>query len=170
MTPGAAMQPLLQWLYDTQVATQIRENGALFPWIESIHVLAITLVVGSISVVDLRLLGVAWKGRAVSRLLQEVLPLTWVAFVIAAITGLLLFSSNAVKYAHNTFFLAKMALLVVAFLNMLVFHAVTSRGIEAWDHSPRVPGGVRMAGGFSLALWIAVIACGRWIGFTMSAF
>jgi hypothetical protein len=164
------MQPLLQWLYETPMATAIRESGSLFPWIESIHVLAITLVVGSISIVDLRLLGVVWKGRAVSRLLSEVLPLTWVAFVVAAITGTLLFASNAVKYTGNHFFQAKMILLVVAFLNMLAFHVITSRGMEAWDTSPKVPPGVRAAGGISLALWIAIIACGRWIGFTMNAF
>ncbi len=164
------LQALFQWLYDTPVGTAIRENGNLFPMVESIHVLCITLVVGSISIVDLRLLGIASKGRAVSRLTGEVLPFTWVVFVIAAITGLLLFSSNAVKYAHNTFFLAKMALLVVAFANMMVFHVITSRGIEHWDESPHPPVQAKLAGGVSLALWIAVIVCGRWIGFTMSAF
>jgi hypothetical protein len=164
------MEPLFQWIYDTPVGTAVRESAVLFPTIESIHVLCITLVVGSISIVDLRLLGLVWKGRAISRLLNEVLPLTWVAFVIAVITGLLLFSSNAVKYTHNPFFLSKMALLVVAGANMLAFHVVTSRGMESWDTSPKVPLGVRAAGGFSLALWFAVIVTGRWIGFTMSAF
>jgi hypothetical protein len=164
------MQSIFQSLYDTPFATAIRESGTLFPWIESVHVLSITLVVGSISIIDLRLLGLVWKPRAVSKLMSEVLPLTWVAFVVAAITGSLLFSSNAVKYTQNHFFQAKMLLLVVAFLNMMAFHIVTSRGIEAWDTSPKVPAAVRAAGGVSLALWIAIIACGRWIGFTMSAF
>jgi hypothetical protein len=164
------MQPLLHWLYETTIATAIREDGNLFPWIESVHVLAITLVVGSISIVDLRLIGLVWKGRAVSRLLSEVLPVTWVAFVLAAVTGALLFSSNAEKYTSNHFFQAKMILLVVAFVNMIAFHIVTARGMEAWDTSPKVPVGVRAAGGISLGLWIAIIACGRWIGFTMNAF
>ena len=164
------VQPLLQWLYDSPVGTAIRENGTLFPWIESVHVLSITLVVGSIFIVDLRLLGIASKGRAVSRLTGEVLPFTWIVFVLAAITGGLLFSSNAVKYAHNSFFLAKMSLLIVAFLNMMVFHVITSRGIEHWDESPHPPARARWAGGVSMALWIAIIVCGRWIGFTMTAF
>ena len=164
------LQALFQWLYDSPVATAIRESGTLFPWVESVHVLSITLVVGSISIVDLRLLGVASKSRAVSRLTGEVLPFTWTAFVFAAVTGALLFASNAVKYSHNIFFLAKMSLLVVAFLNMMVFHVITSRGIEHWDESPHPPMTARLAGGVSLLLWIAVIACGRWIGFTMSAF
>ncbi|HEY5409573.1 MAG TPA: DUF6644 family protein [Caulobacteraceae bacterium] len=164
------LQALFQWLYDSPVGTAVRESGSLFPWIESVHVLSITLVVGSISIVDLRLLGLTSKSRAVSRLTGEVLPFTWTAFILAAITGGLLFSSNAVKYSHNSFFLAKMALLVVAFLNMVVFHVITSRGIEHWDESPHPPLRARLAGGLSLLLWIAVITCGRWIGFTMSAF
>ena len=164
------MQPLFQWLYETPVATAIRENGSLFPWIESIHVLAITLVVGSIGVVDLRLVGLTSKSRAVSKLMAEVLPVTWTAFVLAAITGSLLFCSNAVKYSHNHFFQAKMALLLLAAANVAVFHLITSRGIEAWDESPKVPAPVRLAGAVSLLVWIAIITCGRWVGFTMSAF
>ena len=164
------LDPIFQRLYDTPMAVAIRESGTLFPWIESTHVLAITLVVGSILIVDLRLLGIASRGRAVSRLSEEVLPFTWTAFVIAAVTGALLFSSNAVKYTHNTFFLSKMCLLVLAGLNMLVFQFITSRGIEAWDESPRTPAVARLAGALSLGLWLAVIVCGRWIGFTMSAF
>lgn len=164
------LQSFLQWLHDTPVGTAIRESGTLFPWIESVHVLSITTVVGSISIVDLRLLGLTSKSRAVSKLTAEVLPMTWVAFILAAITGSLLFSSNAVKYAHNIFFLSKMCLLVVAFINMLVFHVITSRGIEHWDSSPRPPAQVRLAGALSLTLWIAVIVTGRWIGFTMQAF
>ncbi len=164
------MEAFFQWLHDTPTATAIRESGTLFPWIESVHVLAITLVVGSISIVDLRLLGVASKHRSVTRLTNEVLPVTWVAFVVAATAGALLFSSNAVKYSHNFDFQAKMALMLVAFFNMLVFHFITSRNISAWDEAPRTPAPVKVAGGLSLGLWIAIIVFARWVGFTMSAF
>ena len=164
------MQSVFQWLYDTPVATAIREGSVLFPWIESTHVLAIVTVVGSMIVVDLRLLGVAWKNRPISRVTDEMLPITWVAFVFAVITGSLLFSSNAVKYSHNIFFLSKMSLLVVAFVNMLVFHFVTGRDMQHWDEAPNVPPAARLAGGVSLAVWIGVVVCARWIGFTIGAF
>ncbi len=164
------MDPFFQWLYESPVGVAIRENGLLFPWIESVHVLSITLVVGTIGIVDLRLLGLASRNRAISRMSDEILPVTWTAFGFAALTGVLLFTSNALKYAHNPFFLAKMCLLVLAFFNMLLFNLITSRGIERWDESPNVPGAVRFAGAASLALWIAVIVTGRWIGFTMSPF
>jgi len=121
---------LLQWLEATSIATAIRENEILFPWIESVHVLAITLFVGSITIIDLRLLGLASLDRAVNLLTREVLPYTWGAFAVAAITGALLFSSNAKTYAHNFFFQGKMILLLLAGINMSVFHAFTGRDIE----------------------------------------
>jgi hypothetical protein len=79
----------LNWLEATPIAVAIREHEVLFPWIESLHVLAIALVVGTISIVDLRLIGLASRNRAVTILMREVLPYTWIAFGVAIITGLL---------------------------------------------------------------------------------
>src|ERR1700724_274286 len=158
----------LAWLQTTTVATAISENEILFPWIESVHVLAIVLVVGTISIVDLRLLGVASLDRTVSRLMADVLPYTWGAFGIAAITGSLMFSSDAVHYAHNYFFRGKLVLLALAGLNMAVFHFVGIGDIERWDAGTRrTPFAARAAATISLLLWIAVVAFGREIGFTM---
>jgi hypothetical protein len=160
---------VLQWLYDMPFSTAIREDTFLFPFLESIHVLAIALVVGSISIVDFRLLGIASKSRPITELTRLVLPLTWAAFATAAIAGALLFSSNAVKYAHNQFFIAKMALILLAFANMLVFHAITQRNRHVWDGAEMPPWPVRAAGGLSLLIWAGVVACGRWIGFTINS-
>jgi hypothetical protein len=95
------LDALLRSLEATSIATAIRENESLFPWVESFHVLAITLVIGSIAIVDLRLIGLASRERAAGRLASEVLRCTWAAFAVAAITGALLFASNAFNYAHN---------------------------------------------------------------------
>ena len=72
------MNEVLKWLEATALATEIRENELLFPSVESFHVLAITAVVGLISIVDLRLLGFASMDRAADRLTRDVLPLTWI--------------------------------------------------------------------------------------------
>ena len=158
---------VFRWIHETSIAVTIRENESLFPWIESVHVLAITLVMGSIAIVDLRLLGVASVDRAITRLTKDVLPCTWAAFAIAAITGAALFSSNAVNYAHNFYFQGKMVLLLLAGINMLVFQFLVSRDIEHWETASRTPLAARIAGGASLALWIGVVGFGRWIGFTL---
>jgi hypothetical protein len=161
------LESFFQWVYDLPIAEHIRANELAFPWLESVHVLAITLVLGSIAVADLRLLGLASVKRPVSQLLHEVLPVTWVAFAVALITGGLMFTSNAVEYVHNTPFQFKMLLLVLAGLNMLVFQLVTFRGVGGWDEAARTPAGARFAGAFSLLCWIGVVAFGRWIGFTI---
>jgi len=158
----------LQWLHDTGIATSIREGDTLFPWIESVHVLAITFVVGSIASVDLRLLGLASRDRRFSRLNAEIVPLTWVAFGVAVISGSLLFSAKAAQYAANTAFDLKMVLLLLAGVNMAIFQLATFRGVAAWDEAARTPLRAKLAGGISLCIWIAVVACGRMIGFTMS--
>ena len=156
-----------QWLYDTPLADAIRANELLFPWFESVHVLAITMVLGSIAIVDLRLLGIASRNRPVTRLIREVLPVTWIAFAVAVLTGGTLFASNAVNYAHNLPFQMKMLLMVLAGVNMLVFHFITYRSVATWDESVPTPFAARFAGGFSITLWLAIVAFGRWIGFTI---
>jgi uncharacterized membrane protein YidH (DUF202 family) len=161
------IQAFCQWLYDTPLAAAIRANELLFPWFESVHVLAITLVLGSIAVVDLRLLGIASTSRPVTRLIREVLPVTWCAFAVAVFTGGTLFSSNAVAYAKNFPFQMKMALMLLAGLNMLVFHLVTHRGVAQWDEARRTPFAARFAGAFSITVWLGIVAFGRWIGFTI---
>jgi hypothetical protein len=164
------MQPLadvISYLEGSSVADSIRENDLLFPVIESVHVLAICLVVGSILVVDLRLLGFASTKWPVGRVTRAVLPLTWCAFAVAVLSGGLMFMSNATKYLGNGFFIAKMILIGIAGLNMLVFHFVGASDLPRWDSDSRPPLRARLAGGLSLLLWVAVVACGRWIGFTM---
>jgi hypothetical protein len=151
----------------SSLADTVRENDLLFPVIESVHVLAICLVVGSILVVDLRLLGIASTRWPVSRVTGAILPLTWIAFVVAVASGGLMFISNATKYLGNGFFVAKMILIGVAGLNMLIFHVIGARDMTKWDNASRLPLRARLAGGLSLVLWVAVVACGRWIGFTM---
>jgi len=158
---------LISYLENSALADNIRENDLLFPLIESVHVVAICLVVGSILAVDLRLLGLASLNRPVSRVTAGILPLTWGAFVVAVASGGLLFISNATKYLGNGFFVAKLCLIAAAGLNMALFHFISAKDLPRWENDRRPPLPARLAGGVSIVLWIAVVACGRWIGFTM---
>jgi hypothetical protein len=157
----------IAYLENSSIADNIRENDLLFPLIESTHVLAICLVVGSILVVDLRLLGLASTKWPVSRVTRAILPLTWGAFVVAVASGGLMFISNAAKYLGNGFFIAKMILIGVAGLNMVLFHFIGARDLPKWQNETRLPLAAKLAGGLSILLWVGVVVCGRWIGFTM---
>jgi hypothetical protein len=159
------LQKTIAWLQAQPFATEVRESEWLFPTIETVHVLALVIVIGSIFTVDLRLLGLTSRSRAFSAVAREMLPWTWAAFAVASTAGLALFSSKAVTYAANLPFRMKMLLLLLAGFNMTVFQLVGSRRLESWD-SGKPPAVAKFAGGASLLLWTGVVATGRWIGFT----
>jgi hypothetical protein len=162
------MSDIPQYLYDTPLAIALREGASLFPWVESIHVLAITLVVGTIAIVDLRLIGFSAHRKSADRLIRDMLPYTWVAFAVAVVTGTLMFISNAPSYWANTEFRVKLCLIVLAGLNMAFFHLTSYRKIGHWDENSPPPGLVRAAGLTSLTLWVLAVFFGRWIGFTLA--
>jgi hypothetical protein len=138
----------------------------LFPIVETLHVISLAMVFGSIVMVDLRLTGAASRNSAVSRLSGEVLPYTWGAFICAAITGALMFVSKAHVYLYNLQFQLKFLCMFLAGVNMAAFHFGAYRRVLEWDQSHPPPRAARLAGALSIALWIGVIFFGRWIGFT----
>jgi hypothetical protein len=158
----------LKWLESTRLAEFIRESEWAFPTIESVHVIALALVVGTIAIVDLRLLGLASTNRSYTGLSREVLPWTWACFGLAVISGSLMFISQPVGYFGNFAFRCKIVLLCLAGINMLVFQLITGRGASEWRQEHAVPLVGKIAASLSLALWIAVVFVGRWIGFTMT--
>jgi hypothetical protein len=155
-------QSFFEWLQNTPPAVLVGE--VWFPWVESTHVLFLAAVVGSILTVDARLLGAGLNHLRITQIARQLLPVTWVAFAGAAITGGMLFMANATGYIHNTPFLIKMCLLLALGLNMLYFHVITYRSVGKWDEG-KPPAPVRAAGFISTVLWLAVIGFGRWIGF-----
>src|SRR4051812_4408296 len=105
---------ILKWLESTSLATQIRESLFLFPLAEAVHVIGLALVFGTILVLDLRLLGIASSERPFRQVANDILRCTWVAFALTAITGALMFITNADVYFHNTYFRVKMLLLALS--------------------------------------------------------
>lgn len=157
---------VIQSLNDSAIGTMVRESGTLFPWLESIHVLMVAIVVGTIAIVDLRLMGYASHRRGARQLIIDTLPFTWMAFVGAVLTGLGLFLSNAVGYVDSKPFIIKMVVLALAGVNMAVFHLTAYRRIGDWDETMPTPTAAKVSGALSLTFWIVVIFLGRWIGFS----
>jgi hypothetical protein len=163
----ATLQELIAYLAQSAWADSIRENEFLFPLLESVHVIAICLVIGTVLALDLRLLGLASVNRSVTSVARGILPLTWGAFALAVVSGGLLFISNASHYLANRYFDAKICLIGIAGLNMAIFHLGGAMDRWHWESERRLPTKARLAGGVSILVWLAVVACGRWIGFTM---
>jgi len=160
------LESLFLGIENSFVGEAVRESLILFPLFESVHVVALTFVVGSIAAIDLRLLNISGRQYAVTKMSSELLPWTWGAFALAAVTGAALFASSATSYAANPSFLIKMGLLVAAALNMMIFHFITWRSVHHWDLASTTPPAAKAAGALSLLFWIGVVVFGRWVAFT----
>ncbi|WP_353230534.1 DUF6644 family protein [Novosphingobium sp.] len=163
-----SLEDIANSLATTWLAETLTDSTWLFGVVEAVHVMALTLVFGSIALVDLRLIGLAQRHRDADTLVRQLLPLTWGGFALAAISGTTMIFANPHGYFDNTFFRAKMVALVLAGLNVLLFHYVVQPRAHAAD-APKSSNtlGQRLSGGISLLLWLTIITCGRWIGFTI---
>jgi hypothetical protein len=160
-----SVESILDGLQASALAEWMRVTNPAMPVVEATHVLAAIMLFGSVLIVDLRLLGLVDARRPVTRISRETLPLTWVAFGVAVVTGSLMFTTSAQTYFGNTAFQLKALALFAAGLNMALFQFLTARGVANWNSSPP-PRAARGAGLVSLLLWAAVVLLGRWIGFT----
>jgi hypothetical protein len=158
--------PLLHELETTALALFVMQSAFAFSVLNMVHIAAISVVFGMIAVVDLRLLGLASRDCAVTDIFSEALPWAWAAFAIAVVTGIVMFTGQPVKYYGNFALRMKLALIVLAGVNMLVFHLLTYRGVAAWDRGP-IPFAARLAGAVSLVCWTAAVAFGRWTAYYM---
>ncbi len=165
MSIAALLATVEDWPISAAMRGEIPGTEWLFPIVETVHVMALTIVVGSIAMVDLRLLGISSRDSAVSRLSNEVLPWTWTAWSVAAVCGALMFVAKAETYAGNLQFRLKFVCMGLAALNMLIFKFGAYRQVARWDRGA-LPMSAKVAGVLSLSLWIGVVFFGRWVGFT----
>jgi uncharacterized protein DUF6644 len=163
------IEGLIASLEASGLATGIRNSLYLFPLIESAHVVGLTMVFGTILIIDLRLLGLASAQRTFTAIAADVFTWTWLAFLMTVMTGALMFITNASTYYSSGYFRAKMALLVLSGLNMLAFELTSRRSVHLWDRQAAAPAAGRAVAALSLAIWIGVIFLGRWVGFTTSS-
>lgn len=154
-----------RWMEGTPLSVGIRESTLLFPVIEGAHVLALALSVGLIVILDMRLLGWGMRGTRVSSLFKNLRPWALFGFGLMFLTGFLLFWSEPVKCVTTTSFLVKTGLLGLAGLNAFIFDRRVYPAVAGWDQSAVLPFGAKFAGAASMALWFAIIFCGRWTAY-----
>ena len=117
----------------------MRESLWLFPAIETVHLLGMAALVGTITVFDLRLLGWMMRRERVSELARRLLPWTWLAFLVQVVTGIALFLSEAAKVYTNPAFRLKIVLILLAGLHALIFHNIVYRNVATWDEGEVLP-------------------------------
>ena len=152
-------------LEGSPIGEAIRETW--FPFVEGMHVLALAFSVGTIAWFDLRLVGLAMRTRPASDVYQGLKPWMITGFGVMFVTGALLFAAHATKAYESRVFRAKVALLLLAGVNMLVFHLTIDRRRAEWNEAPVPPMAARAAGLLSLVLWLSVIAAGRMLAYDL---
>jgi hypothetical protein len=154
-----------QWLADQQASEALRNSIWVYPAVESVHVLSLCLFLGFAVIFDLRLLNISLKDIAVSALVDRLLPWLVVGFGLMVVSGALLFYSDPVRFYGNIFFRIKGVMLVLAGVNVFVFHRAIYSRVADWDSVVTTPWQAKMAGGCSLVLWIGIVAAGRMIAY-----
>jgi len=159
---------IAQAIEASSVGTALRESRYGFPGLIFVHLCGLLVTAGTVMLWDLRLLGVGLRSTPVSRVGRALLPWTWTGFGIMLLTGLAMVCIEAGRLYGNTAFRFKLALLILAGINMLTFHATIYRSVDRWEKDAVLPMQARAAGAISLLLWIGLLSAGRAIGYTIN--
>ena len=136
----------------------LNTNEWAFPVCEVLHILGFAVAIGTIAMVDLRLLGIGMKKESAADLVKDTSTWTLAGLALVLITGPLIFSSDPNMYLRNASFRFKLTMLALA----IIFNYT----IHRWVALKKAPGGVAvLTGVISLALWVSVIFGGIFIAF-----
>jgi hypothetical protein len=153
--------PYFEWIEATALGNAIRQSLWLFPVIEAVHLLGLSVLGGSVLIVDLRMLGTGLRNHAIAQIARDARPWFVGALIVMLLTGWALFTSEAIKCYYNFSFWVKITTLPVAIVFALLVRdrIAASAGMHATILT-------RVVGLLSIALWFTVAAAGRWIGFS----
>jgi hypothetical protein len=158
------LEGLVNKLADTPWSVGLHESLYMYAITESTHVMSIMLFVGTIAMVDLRLLGISYRRVPVSQMLSRMLPWTVAGFVLLVTTGAMLFLAIPIRTYHSLWFRLKCVMILIALINIAVFTFKVERDKAAWDSGP-VPLKSKICAAISLSAWASVIVFGRLIAY-----
>jgi hypothetical protein len=157
MTPIGALEA-------SAFGAALRDSAWLFPAVKAVHLTGISMLLGSIAVLDLRLLGFR-RSFPVRKLASHVLPWSIGSFALILPSGLAMFVAHAGELIGSPVFAIKICLIFAGGVNAAVFHAAVFRGAAGWDVAAMPPLAARACAALSLLLWISVVACGRLLAY-----
>jgi len=162
---AVTLLPFCQWLASTRGSIALHESLYMYPLVESVHVLTLCVFVGLTVVLDLRLLGLAWRRVPLSELSARLGPWMIAGFAVMVVTGSLLFYAIPIRTYQNIFFRIKVVMLALAGLNAWMFQVRPYRRVAEWDLDLVPPRAARRAAAASLVLWALIIVAGRMIAY-----
>jgi hypothetical protein len=135
------------------------------PIVQTFHILSIAAIMGSVVLIDLRVLGLALPSQSPTELVRRLMPWTWSALPVLAVSGLVLVFARPARYLSNPVFGLKFAMLAPAIVLAAVFQRGSAKDAHFWEQSRGRRASARTIAGVSLLLWIGVVLAGRWIAY-----
>ncbi len=160
-----AIAAFCDWLSATPISLTIQSVLWIIPAVQSVHIMAVTIVIGAVLMVDMKLLGVVGRDTPISGATRRFLPWIWVALVVLLLTGSILTAAEPRRELINNVFRLKMALILVVCAVTGTFQVIVSRNAQAWGDKPSNQWSARALAIITLALWVGIIMCGRWIAY-----
>ena len=154
-----------QWLGQTRLSVTIQSVSWIVPTVQTIHILCVAIIVTYSAMLDLRLMGIAGKGRSIARMTRDAMPWIWNALKVLATTGTILIIAEPARELTNAAFWLKMSLLVAGIALTILVQRGVGKSEDYWEASASRR---RMAGvvaTVSILVWISVASAGRWIGY-----
>jgi hypothetical protein len=159
---------IVAWLKTTQISEATRYYPWVWPICETLHFIGLSLLVGVIGLLDVRLLG--FFRRVPIAALRKLLPYGIVGFVVNLITGVIFVIGAPEQYIHNVAFYYKLLFLLVAGANALLFELLHGRRLAMLTREAATPAAFKLAGAVSLLSWFMVLYWGRMLPFIGDAF
>lgn len=135
------------------------------PIIQTVHILSVSAVMGSIVLIDLKVLGLALPSQSTGELVRRLMPWTWWALPTLAVSGLVFVFAQPHRYVVNPVFGLKFAMLAPAIILATLFQRATVKDVRFWEASRGRRASAKLIAALSLLLWIGVVMAGRWIAY-----
>ena len=147
------MLKFLEWLEHSSWVTTIAQTGWMYVATAVTHYFSLFVLVGTIGIVDLRVLGVAGRRRTATQLAAQIFPWMWSALGLAILSGFIMFATDATDYFPDAIFRIKIIVIALA----VIFGIIVQRNIPKWDRPPAISAGAKVVAFVSLLLWIGAI-------------
>ena len=150
------MRDMFEALEHAGWVMKIAETGWLYAAISVTHYFTLFILVGTIVLVDLRILGVAARSQSVTQLADTLFPWTWTALGLALLSGFLMFTTDGGDYYPDPVFRVKMTVILLA----LISAVIVQRNVHKWDQAPATSGAAKLVALVSIVLWVGAILAG----------
>jgi hypothetical protein len=163
-------RPFADWLAETPLSKSLQDHLWVIPTSQSIHIVAVSLVFASACMINMRILGMGRRGRSVSQLSATLVPWMWRGLAVLLFTGLIQTVAEPVRQFVTPAFWAKMTMILIVATMTFLYARAVRRNAPAWDAAASRPSAAKAFAVVSTVLWLAIIVCGRFIGYTWSMY